>query len=133
MLKIASSGLGMAPAQAMRIAESLYTSGYLSYPRTGELCVVRLIFRLNLSGKHTSWYCQGGSWNLHSGCAEPCFVAELAEQAQQVMGHMSCAESSAYPPGYDFQEVLVEMRRHQIWGEYAQHLMTNFLPPRVST
>ena len=36
MLKIASSGLGMAPAQAMRIAESLYTSGYLSYPRTGE-------------------------------------------------------------------------------------------------
>ena len=36
MLKIASSGLGMAPAQAMRIAESLYTSGYLSYPRTGQ-------------------------------------------------------------------------------------------------
>jgi hypothetical protein len=36
MLKIASSGLGMAPAQAMRIAESLYISGYLSYPRTGE-------------------------------------------------------------------------------------------------
>jgi len=36
MLKIASSGLGMAPAQAMRTAESLYTSGYLSYPRTGQ-------------------------------------------------------------------------------------------------
>ena len=35
MLKIASSGLGIAPAQAMRIAENLYTSGYLSYPRTG--------------------------------------------------------------------------------------------------
>ncbi len=35
MLKIASSGLGMAPAQAMRTAEGLYTSGYLSYPRTG--------------------------------------------------------------------------------------------------
>ena len=35
MLKIASSGLGMAPAQAMRTAEGLYTSGYISYPRTG--------------------------------------------------------------------------------------------------
>ncbi|CAK0787024.1 hypothetical protein CVIRNUC_010240 [Coccomyxa viridis] len=73
MLKIASSGLGMAPAQAMRTAEVLYTSGYLSYPRT---------------------------------------------------------ESSAYPPGFDFQEVLDEMRRHPIWGDYAQHLMGTFTPPK---
>jgi hypothetical protein len=48
------------------------------------------------------------------------------------MGRLSFAESSAYPPGYNFQEVLVEMRRHPIWGEYAQHLMANFVPPKVS-
>lgn len=34
LLKIASSALGMGPAQAMSIAERLYTQGYLSYPRT---------------------------------------------------------------------------------------------------
>ena len=48
------------------------------------------------------------------------------------MGLLSCAESSAYPPGFNFQEVLVEMRRHPIWGEYAQHLMANFVPPKVT-
>lgn len=26
----------------------------------------------------------------------------------------------------------MEMRRHPIWGEYAQHLMANFVAPKVS-
>jgi DNA topoisomerase-3 len=34
LLKIASSRLGIGPAAAMRAAEELYLSGYLSYPRT---------------------------------------------------------------------------------------------------
>ncbi len=77
LLKIASSAMGMSPQQAMRCAEGLYTSGYISYPRT---------------------------------------------------------ESTAYPPGFDFQEVLVEMRGHPIWGDYASSLMSGaFAPPKVRT
>jgi len=34
MLKAASSRLGIGPHEAMKVAEHLYTSGYLSYPRT---------------------------------------------------------------------------------------------------
>lgn len=34
LLKTASSALNIGPAQAMAVAERLYTSGYLSYPRT---------------------------------------------------------------------------------------------------
>ena len=34
MLKMASRGLGMGPKQAMNTAERLYTSGFISYPRT---------------------------------------------------------------------------------------------------
>lgn len=34
LLRVASSGLGIGPHQAMSVAERLYTQGYLSYPRT---------------------------------------------------------------------------------------------------
>lgn len=75
LLKVASSALGMGPQQAMRVAESLYTSGYISYPRT---------------------------------------------------------ESSAYPPGFDFQEVLLELRRSAFFGDYAAALLSGgFTPPKV--
>ena len=66
----------MGPAHAMQIAERLYTSGYLSYPRT---------------------------------------------------------ESTAYPNGFDFNEVLAAQRRHPIWGEYTSAIMANgFTAPKVS-
>eukprot|EP00754_Rhynchopus_humris_P018160 Rhum_TRINITY_DN14594_c17_g1::Rhum_TRINITY_DN14594_c17_g1_i1::g.101513::m.101513/K03165/TOP3; DNA topoisomerase III len=34
LLKSASSGLGLSPHKAMKVAEKLYTGGYISYPRT---------------------------------------------------------------------------------------------------
>ncbi|ROT81135.1 putative DNA topoisomerase 3-beta-1 [Penaeus vannamei] len=34
LMRVASSGLGMGPQQAMTLAERLYTQGYISYPRT---------------------------------------------------------------------------------------------------
>ncbi|CAH0561430.1 unnamed protein product [Brassicogethes aeneus] len=34
LMRVASSGLGMGPHQAMQIAERLYIQGYISYPRT---------------------------------------------------------------------------------------------------
>ena len=34
LLKVASSALGIGAHQAMRVAETLYLAGYLSYPRT---------------------------------------------------------------------------------------------------
>merc|ERR1719343_1356266 len=34
MLKAASTGLGLAPAHCMKVAEGLYSSGFISYPRT---------------------------------------------------------------------------------------------------
>uniref|UniRef100_A0A915HKQ5 DNA topoisomerase n=1 Tax=Romanomermis culicivorax TaxID=13658 RepID=A0A915HKQ5_ROMCU len=34
LMRIASSGLGMAPSHCMSIAEQLYTQGFISYPRT---------------------------------------------------------------------------------------------------
>ena len=33
LVTVASSGLGIGPQHAMTIAERLYTSGYISYPR----------------------------------------------------------------------------------------------------
>ena len=34
LLKVASSALGIGAHQAIRVAETLYLAGYLSYPRT---------------------------------------------------------------------------------------------------
>lgn len=46
-----ASRIGVAPARAMRIAESLYTSGYISYPRTDNTVYNRSISLRNVLEK----------------------------------------------------------------------------------
>jgi DNA topoisomerase-3 len=58
LLKIASRQLGMSPKQAMQTAERLYTSGYISYPRTESSRYAdgfELADMLQLHARHALW------------------------------------------------------------------------------
>ncbi len=52
LLKAASRGLGLSPHEAMRAAENLYMSGYVSYPRTETTAYARNFDLLSVLGAH---------------------------------------------------------------------------------
>ena len=78
LLKVASSVLGIGAHQAMRVAESLYLAGYLSYPRTESTAYppgTDLGAPLRAQAADAQW---GGlaqqllaQWGAHAGGAPP--------------------------------------------------------------
>ncbi|CAF3581946.1 unnamed protein product [Adineta steineri] len=66
LLKVASAGLGMSPHHAMQIAERLYTSGYISYPRTET---TQYADNADLKGVLRELSnCSGSDWQGHIKC-----------------------------------------------------------------
>jgi len=73
MLRVASSSLNMSPHQTMQAAESLYTRGYISYPRTETTCYAENFdFQnpLKQLSRGSDWgdYCRG---LLNTGITKP--------------------------------------------------------------
>lgn len=69
LLKACSKGLGMSPTAAMHAAEHLYTSGYISYPRTETTAYspsFDLVTVLEEQANHPNWG-RVASYLLHNG------------------------------------------------------------------
>lgn len=97
MLKEASKVLGIGPAQAMSIAERLYLSGYLSYPRYVVMFFTKRI-QMNISIRRYS--------------SAPCPPKTTHS-----------TESTAYPESFDVRGSLALQASHPIWGDYVKGLL----------
>ena len=125
----------------VQLAERLYTSGYLSYPRyTPSLgckaadALYSASFSAQCPCAHLTESRPWQPWSLHRHRGLH-LQRLLCQMLRGFSGALDCrTESSAYPQGFDFQEVLVEQRRHPIWGQYAGALLSEgFTTPKVTS
>eukprot|EP00667_Euglena_gracilis_P001808 EG_transcript_1807 len=126
LLKTCSTGLGMGPGKAMKVAENLYTSGYLSYPRT-ETTKYPATFNvtevLEEHSRHPAWG-KTAQWVLrqHGGRVAP------PPGGKDVGDHPPIT-----PTKYATREDFTKNSEWRLYETVVRHFIASFMPNMTYT
>lgn len=119
LLRVASSGLGLSPAQTMSTAEYLYTRVYSTFPNFLVSQISQLIF---LDCEMFSWIVGVGTYlRLMVSCL---MYVEL-KNAVSFQGFISYprTETTAYPSNFDFIEALRQQQNDSRWKDVVNKVV----------